>query len=392
MKEGVIKEPGFPLIAKTISGLEDVLVRELETLGASGVMKLNRAVSFTGDKEMMYKVNYTCRTALRILKPLFHFEILEQKDLYEKMYEFPWEDYLDATHSLAIDAVISYTVFTNSQFVAQKSKDAIVDRLRDKLGSRPSVDLENPDLKINVHLFRDSCTVALDSSGQSLHRRGYRKSTGPAPINEVLAAGLVKLSEWDMTVPLFDPMCGSGTLLIEAAMLARNMPAGFFREEWGFMKWRDFDASLWDKVKNDYNGLISEMKVKMHGADRSDRAIDSARENLRFTSLYDDITLEVRTFEDSKPPFERGFIVSNPPYDERLQIEDSLVFYKMIGDTLKRKYAGYTAWLISSDIESIKFIGLRPSRRIPVFNGPLECRFLKFDLFAGKKGYPGPSE
>jgi putative N6-adenine-specific DNA methylase len=392
MKEGVNKEPGFPLIAKTISGLEDVLVRELETLGASGVMKLNRAVSFTGDKEMMYKVNYTCRTALRILKPLFHFEILEQKDLYEKMYEFPWEDYLDATHSLAIDAVISYTVFTNSQFVAQKSKDAIVDRLRDKLGSRPSVDLENPDLKINVHLFRDSCTVALDSSGQSLHRRGYRKSTGPAPINEVLAAGLVKLSEWDMTVPFFDPMCGSGTLLIEAAMLARNMPAGFFREEWGFMKWRDFDASLWDKVKNDYNGLISEMKVKMHGADRSDRAIDSARENLRFTSLYDDITLEVRTFEDSKPPFERGFIVSNPPYDERLQIEDSLVFYKMIGDTLKRKYAGYTAWLISSDIESIKFIGLRPSRRIPVFNGPLECRFLKFDLFAGKKGYPGPSE
>lgn len=392
MTVGVNKEPGFPLIAKTISGLEDVLVRELETLGATGVMKLNRAVSFTGDKEMMYKVNYTCRTALRILKPLFHFEILEQKDLYEKMYEFPWENYLDPTQSLAIDAVISYTVFTNSQFVAQKSKDAIVDRLRDKLGSRPSVDLENPDLKINVHLFKDSCTVALDSSGQSLHRRGYRKSTGPAPINEVLAAGLVKLSEWDMTVPLFDPMCGSGTLLIEAAMLAKNMPAGFFREEWGFMKWRDFDASLWEKVKSDCNGLISEMKVKMHGADRSDRAIDSSRENLRFTNLYDDITLEIRTFEDSRPPFERGFIVSNPPYDERLQIEDSLVFYKMIGDTLKRKYAGYTAWLISSDLDSIKFIGLRPSRRIPVFNGPLECRFLKFDLFAGKKGFPAPSE
>ncbi len=381
----VINTATFPLIAKTISGLEDALFKELETLGATGVMKLNRAVSFSGNQEMMYKVNYACRTALRILKPLFHFEILEQKDLYEKIYEFPWEDYLDAEHSLAIDAVISYTVFTNSQFVAQKSKDAIVDRLRDKLGKRPSVDLENPDLKINVHLFKDSCTVALDSSGQSLHRRGYRKSTGPAPINEVLAAGLVKLSEWDTTTPLFDPMCGSGTLLIEAAMLAKNMPAGYFREEWGFMKWRDFDVTLWVKVKEGCNALISEVPLKMHGSDRADRAIESARENLRFTALYDDITLEVKSFEDSIPPFEKGFIISNPPYDERLQIDDSLVFYKMIGDTLKRKYAGYTAWFISSDIESIKFIGLRPSRRIPVFNGPLECRFIKFDLFAGKK-------
>jgi putative N6-adenine-specific DNA methylase len=377
----VKKEKTFPLIAKTISGLEDVLARELETLGASDVMKLNRAVSFTGDTEMIYKINYACRTALRILKPLFHFEILEQKDLYEKIHEFPWEDWLDAEHSLAIDAVISYTVFTNSQFVAQKSKDAIVDRLREKLGKRPSVDLENPDLKINVHLFKDSCTVALDSSGQSLHRRGYRKSTGPAPINEVLAAGLVKLSEWDIVTPLFDPMCGSGTLLIEAAMLAKNMPAGYFREQWGFMKWRDFDAALWEKVKDDCNALISIVPLKMHGADRAERAIESARENLRYTNLYEDITLEVKSFEDSKPP-----------YDERLQIEDSLVFYKMIGDTLKRKYAGYTAWLISSDLESIKFIGLRPSRRIPVFNGPLECRFLKFDLFAGKKGFPPHSD
>ena len=386
MIAGVKKETTFPLIAKTISGLEDVLTRELEALGAAGVMKLNRAVSFTGDTEMLYKVNYACRTALRILKPLFHFEILEQKDLYEKIYEFPWEDYLDAEHSLAIDAVISYTVFTNSQFVAQRSKDAIVDRLRDKLGSRPSVDLENPDLKINVHLFKDSCTVALDSSGQSLHRRGYRKSTGPAPINEVLAAGLVKLSEWDAVTPLFDPMCGSGTLLIEAAMLVKNMPAGYFRGEWGFMKWRDFDETLWTKVKDDCNALISQVPLKMHGSDRSERAIESARENLQFTNLYDDITLEVKSFEDSEPPFEKGFILSNPPYDERLQIEDSLVFYKMIGDTLKRKYAGYTAWLISSDIETIKFIGLRPSRKIPVFNGPLECRFIKFDLFAGRKG------
>ena len=380
------KMNNFPLVAKTISGLEDVLVQELELLGATDIMKLNRAVSFSGDKGMMYKVNYACRTALRILKPLFHFEILEQKDLYQNIYEFPWEDYLDPEQSLAIDAVISYTVFTNSQFVAQKSKDAIVDRMRDKLGKRPSVDLEHPDLKINVHLFKDSCTVALDSSGQSLHRRGYRQSTGPAPINEVLAAGLVKLSGWDRVTPLFDPMCGAGTILIEAAMLAKNMPAGYFREEWGLMKWKDFDAALWDSMKEETNAQIVAMQVKMHGSDRAERAIESARENLKFTSLYDDIMLDVKSFEDSKPPFEKGFILSNPPYDERLEIEDSLVFYKMIGDTLKQKYAGYTAWFISSDIETIKFIGLRPSRKIPVFNGPLECRFIKFDLFAGRKG------
>ncbi|MEI7663461.1 MAG: THUMP domain-containing protein [Bacteroidota bacterium] len=380
----------FPLIAKTVAGLEDVLAGELETLGAFDIMKLNRAVSFTGDTELMYRINYACRTALRVLKPLFHFEILEQKDLYEQIYEFPWENWLDAEHSFSIDAVISYTVFTNSQFVAQRSKDAIVDRLREKLGKRPSVDLENPDLKINVHLFKDSCTVAIDSSGQSLHRRGYRKSTGPAPINEVLAAGLIQLSQWDPATPLFDPMCGSGTLLIEAAMFAKNMPAGIFREEWGFMKWRDFDPVLWEKVKDECRTMISAAGLKIHGSDRAERAIESARENLGFTGLHDDISVEVSSFEDAKPPFERGFIISNPPYDERLKIEDSLVFYKMIGDTLKRKYAGYTAWFISSDLESIKFIGLRPSRRIPVFNGPLECRFVKFEMFAGKKGFSDP--
>jgi putative N6-adenine-specific DNA methylase len=375
------------LIAKTVAGLEEVLTRELETLGATGVMQLNRAVSFTGDTALMYRVNYACRTALRVLKPLFHFEIKEQKDFYDRIFEFPWEDYLDAEHSFAIDAVISYTVFTNSQFVAQRAKDAIADRLREKLGSRPSVDLDNPDLKVNVHLFRDACTVALDSSGQSLHRRGYRKSTGPAPINEVLAAGLVKLSEWDPAVPFFDPMCGSGTMLIEAAMAARNMPAGTFRESWGFMKWRDFDAALWQQVKSECDALATHQPLQIRGSDRASRAIESARENLKFTALYDDIILDTVSFEDASPPFEKGFIVCNPPYDERIEIEDSLAFYKMMGDTLKRKYAGYTAWFISSDLESIKFIGLRPSRKIKIFNGPLECRFLKFEMFAGKKGY-----
>ena len=287
---------------------------------------------------------------------------------------------------MSIDAVISYTVFTNSQFVAQKSKDAVVDRLRDKLGKRPSVDLENPDLRINIHLFKDLCTVSLDSSGQSLHRRGYRKSTGPAPINEVLAAGLVMLSGWDITVPLLDPMCGSGTLLIEAALRAKNIPAGFFRGEFGFMKWKDYDPELWEKVKSEANDRISTVKLQLFGADRAGRAIDSALENIRFTGLQQEIMLKEISFEESVPPVDKGFIICNPPYDERIKLDDAIAFYKMIGDTLKRKYAGYEAWFISSDIESLKFIGLRPSRRITVFNGPLECRFVKFEIFSGKKG------
>jgi len=369
------------LLAKTISGLEPVLVRELESMGATDIQSLRRAVSFTGDKRMLYQANYCCSTALRILKPLFEFEIKEQQDLYTNINNYPWEELLTVDASLSIDAVISYTVFTNSQFVAQKSKDAIVDRFRDKFGKRPSVDLENPDLRINVHLFKDLCTVSLDSSGQSLHRRGYRQTTGLAPINEVLAAGLVRLSEWDVTTPLYDPMCGSGTLLIEAIMCARSIPSGYFRKEYGFMRWNDFDETLWAGVKEEAKARISPLRLQLFGSDRAERAISSSRENLAFTGFTPDVTLQSISFEESTPPVEKGFILCNPPYDERLRIDDSIAFNKMIGDTLKRKYKGYTAWFISSDLQSIKFIGLKPARKIIVFNGPLECRFVKFNLY-----------
>jgi len=376
----------FPLIAKTIPGLEGVLAEELDSLGATDILHLNRAVSFTGSRELLYRVNYCCRTALRVLKPLFHFEINEQKDLYDRLHEHPWEDLLDPMQTLSIDAVISYTVFTNSQFVAQKSKDAIVDRIREKCGTRPSVDLDHPDLRINVHLFKDLCTVSLDSSGASLHRRGYRQSTGPAPINEVLAAGLLRLSGWDLTTPLFDPMCGSGTLLIEAGLLAKTIPAGYFRREWGFMHWKDFDHGLWETVKAASVEKMVPLTVPLYGADRAYKAIASAQENIRFAGLSEGIQLKEVSFEESTPPVEKGFIICNPPYDERIRLDDAIAFYKMIGNTLKRNYSGYTAWFISSDLASLKFIGLRPSRKITVYNGPLECRFVQFALYPGKKG------
>jgi len=374
------------MVAKTVSGLEQILKSELDGIGALNAEVMNRAVSFEGDKACMYRANYLFRTALRILLPVHVFEINSQEDLYREIKEFCWEDHLDADSTLAVDAVISYTVFTNSQFVAQKTKDAIVDRFREKTGKRPSVDLENPTLRINVHLFKNTCTLSLDSSGPSLHKRGYRKQTGIAPINEVLAAGLIRLSGWDMKKPLLDPMCGSGTILIEAAMLASGIPSGNFRSEYGFTKWKDFDEALWERVKKEAVEKISfPDDLRIVGFDKSVMILRKAVENVDFAGLDRLVFMKQAAFEDSIPPSAEGVIITNPPYDERIQLEDSVAFYKMIGNVLKRKYNGYKAWVISSDLEAIKFIGLKPSKKFKVFNGPLECRFLGFDLYEGKK-------
>jgi len=374
------------MIAKTVSGLEEILKTELDAIGAQNTEVMNRSVSFEGDRACMFRANYLCATALRILLPVHVFEISSQDDFYREVKEFAWEDYLDPDSTLAVDAVISYTVFTNSQFVAQKTKDAIVDRFREKTGKRPSVDLDDPTIRINVHLFKSTCTVSLDSSGHSLHKRGYRKSTGIAPLNEVLAAGLLRLSGWDRKKPLLDPMCGSGTILIEAAMLASGMPPGFFRQEFGFMKWKDFDNSLWEQVKSEADARVKHPReAVITGFDKSVMSLKRAVENVGFAGLDREIYLKRAAFEDSVPPSAEGVIIMNPPYDERIELEDSVEFYKMIGNVLKRKYSGYKAWVISSDLEAIKFIGLKPSKKYKVFNGPLECRFVGFDLYEGRK-------
>jgi len=377
-------------LAKTISGLEPVLATELEELGAKEVKTLKRAVSFKGDKRLMYQVNYCCSTALRILVPLLTFDVRDQKDFYDQVSAYPWEEYIDPSQTLAVDAVISFTVFTNSQYVAQKAKDAIVDRLREKFGNRPSVNLDDPDWRVNIHLYKNLCIVSLDSSGSTLNKRGYRKTTGLAPINEVLAAGLLKLSGWVKKSSLWDPMCGSGTFLIEATMASRNIPAGYLRSGYGFMKWKDFDPVLWKSVKEESAVGILPADTRITGMDRSGRAISAALENIRAAGLENDIRLEQISFEDSSPPSTGGFIIMNPPYDERLKLDDNIAFYKMIGNILKRKCSGFQAWVISADLEAIKFIGLKPSKKFIVFNGPLECRFAGFDLYEGKKVFNNP--
>jgi putative N6-adenine-specific DNA methylase len=367
--------------AKTLAGMEELLEKELLALGAEKTKVLKRAVAFEGDKSLLYRANYACRIALRILVPVASFAVLKQEDLYDAIKKIAWEEYLGNDGTLAVDAVNASSVFTNSQYVAFRTKDAIVDRFRDRTGSRPSVDLDNPRLRINVHLYKETCTVSLDSSGSSLHKRGYRKSTGPAPLSEVLAAGMLMLSGWDRVKPLSDPMCGSGTILIEADMLVRNIPAGYYRPSFGFQLWNDFDEELWKKIRDEENAKILTDGPEIKGSDISPRAIANAGENLEFTGLTGRIRVEVAPFDATAGDGTPGFIVCNPPYDERMPVDDMQAFYKSIGDVLKKKYTGYEAWFLSSDLRALKFIGLHPSKKIILFNGPLECRFVRFTLY-----------
>ncbi|MCF8298592.1 MAG: class I SAM-dependent RNA methyltransferase [Saprospiraceae bacterium] len=375
----------FEIVVKTITGLEEVLAEELKAIGAEDISILKRAVSCKGDNELMYKANYLCRTALRVLKPIAVFEVDDEKDLYDKISKIDWLKIINVDGTLAIDAVVNNSTLTHSQYVSLKTKDAIVDQFRDKFGKRPSVDLKHPDIRINIHISRNNCTVSLDSSGDSLHKRGYRKTLGIAPINEVLAAGLILLSEWDKKSDFVDPMCGSGTILIEAAMMANNIPAGYYRKFFGFTKWMDFDKKLWEKILDDnkFDDLSSEARII--GSDISPQAIAEARENLLNSELYTKIELKIAALKDLEPFENGGIMVCNPPYGVRVQTDDIIELYKEIGDALKQKFRGFNAFVISSDLRAIKFIGLKPSKKIIIFNGPLECRYNKFEIYQGSK-------
>lgn len=374
----------FTIIAKTLSGLEQALAAELQEIGIPAEV-LSRAVRFTGTLETLYRVNYCSRLALRFLKQICTFPVQKQEDLYDKISEVHWEQFLTADQTLAIDAVLGETIFTNSLFVAQRSKDAIADRFRRIFGKRPSVNLEDPDLRINIHLRKEECTVSLDSSGHSLHKRGYRKRTWEAPLSEVLAAGLINLSGWDRNTPLYDPMCGSGTIPMEAAMLASGTPAGFFRDSFAFMKWAGFDGALWDRIKSEADAGIKPLTVPVHGSDKARQAIHAAKINTQRNHPGSGIRFTVSNFHATKPPFKSGMMLMNPPYDERIQLDDTIAFYRSLGDTLKHLYAGWQAWIISSDLKALKFVGLKPSRKIPLYNGPLECRFERYDLYEGRR-------
>ena len=373
----------FEMIAKTFMGLEPVLANELTQLGAKNVQVGRRMVSFTGDKEMMYRANFQLHTAIRILKPIKHFKALSADDVYEGVKDIDWTEYLSLDKTFAVDSVVFSEEFRHSKFVAYKVKDAIVDQFREKTGNRPNISVSNPDMRLHIHIAEDQCTLCLDSSGESLHRRGYRQESVEAPLNEVLAAGMILMTGWRGETDFIDPMCGSGTLLIEAALIARNMAPGLFRKEFAFEKWPDFDADLFDKIYND-DSQEREFAHHIYGYDVDIKAVNTARLNVKAAGLTSDITVEEQDFKNFTQPKEKSIMVTNPPYGERISTSDLLGTYKMIGERLKHQFTGNEAWVLSYREECFSQIGLKPSIKIPLFNGSLECEFRKYQMFDGK--------
>ena len=376
-------EQSFELIAKTFMGLEPVLAKELTQLGAKDVKIGRRMVSFTGDKEMMYRANFQLHTAIRILKPIRHFKAKSADDVYEEIKNIDWIQFLDTDKTFSVDAVVFSEEFRHSKFVSYKVKDAIVDQFREKTGKRPNISVANPDIRLNIHVAEDLCTLSLDSSGESLHRRGYRQESVEAPLNEVLAAGMIMMSGWQGDTDFIDPMCGSGTLLIEAALIARNMAPGLFRKEYAFEKWPDFDADLFDEIYND-ESLEREFNHKIYGYDIDMKAVNTALMNVKAAGLSDIISVEQRDFKDFTQPQNKSIIITNPPYGERISTPDLLGTYKMIGERLKHQFIGNDAWILSYREECFDQIGLKPSIKIPLYNGSLECEFRKYQMFDGK--------
>ena len=376
-------QQSFELIAKTFQGLEEVLAQELIELGANDVQIGRRMVSFSGDQEMMYRANFCLRTAVRVLKPISHFRARNADDVYKAVKEIEWNDFLDLDTSFVVDTTVYSTEFRNSKFVAYKVKDAIVDYFMEREGKRPNISVSNPDLRLNIHIAEESCTLSLDSSGESLHLRGYRTATVDAPINEVLAAALIKMSGWQFDCDLIDPFCGSGTILVEAALMARNIYPGVFRRKFGFENWKDFNPELLSSIFDDDSNERT-FEHRIIGADINLRAVEAAQANAKAAGVADLITVEQREIRNFTHPESPALLITNPPYGERLRPEDLSDIYRTLGEKLKREFQGGEAWVISSREELFDSMRLRPSFKVPLQNGSLDCELRKYVTFEGK--------
>ena len=373
----------FEIIAKTFQGLENILAEELTVLGANDIQIGRRMVSYKGDQELLYRSNFCLRTAIRILKPIKHFRAKSADEVYEAVKSIDWSQYLTNETTFAVDSVVFSTEFRHSKFVAYKVKDAIVDQFREKTGSRPNIRVSNPDILLNMHIAEFDCTLSLDSSGESLHRRGYRQEALEAPLNEVLAAGIILMTGWRGETDFIDPMCGSGTLPIEAGLIARNMAPGLFRKGYAFEKWADFDRELFERIYND-DSQEREFNHKIYGYDNNRKAIAIAQNNVKAAGLTNDIVIDFQDFQDFKQPAEKSIIVMNPPYGERIKPEDLLGLYKMIGGQFKHQFVDNDAWVLSYREECFDAIGLKPSLKVPLYNGSLECELRKYQIFSGR--------
>jgi putative N6-adenine-specific DNA methylase len=372
-------------VAKTLYGLEAVLAGELGSLGASDIEKVNRAVTFNGDKSLLYRVNYSVRTALSVLMNVADFRIRSKDDLYREGSKIQWDRYLGPDDTFSIVPVVNSPHFSHTGYPGLILKDAIADYFRDKFGRRPSVDTTDPGILINLHISNDNVSVSIDSSVVPLFKRGYRQEQAVAPLNEVLAAGILLLSGWNASASFLDPMCGSGTFPIEAGLLACNIPPGKLRKFFGFQRWKDYDEELFDKVRSEADSKIVPSAVKIYGSDLSEKVVGQARTNAAIAGLKDVISFDVADFSNLKAAGENGFLFLNPPYGERLLPDETDNLYNMIGSTLKHNFPGTTVWLITSNKESLKHVGLKPAAKLTLFNGALECTLLKYEMYAGTK-------
>jgi putative N6-adenine-specific DNA methylase len=373
------------LVAKTLFGLENILAEELAELGAAEIKIANRAVLFTGNKELLYKINYCSRLALSVLVTVANFRIRSKEDLYSKASAINWSELMDADTSFSVMPVVNSTLFTHSGYPGLILKDSVADYFRKKKGIRPSVNGDNPDLLINLHISNDNVTISLDSSLVPLYKRGYRTEQGTAPLNEVLAAGILKLSAWDHSSPLFDPMCGSGTILVEAGMMANNIPPGKFRNIFGFTRWKGFDDELFMRVRQENDANILSGNARISGSDISELAVKNTLANLKSAGLGDQIAVEVKDFRNVENTMKNGFLVTNPPYGERLKHEDMDELYSMIGTMLKHSFSGNKAWIITSGKEYLKNIALKPMAKYTLYNGALECILAGYELYEGSR-------
>jgi len=396
----MIQRATYKMLAKTFKGLEEVLAQELIELGANDVQIERRAVSFMGDQALLYRANLCLRTALRVLVPIKTVSLRSPKrkivkpedELYEAVKAIEWSRYMSADTTFAIDATVYSETFRNSRFVTYRVKDAIADYWQEKAGRRPNVKISEPDLYINVHIANEQLTVSLDSSGESLHKRGYRVATTEAPINEALAAGMLLMAGWKGQADFYDPMCGSGTLLIEAALIARNIAPGLFRQSFAFEKWKDFDADLWSDIYND-DSRERPFEHRIYGSDASFYAIRQAEKNIKAARVQQDVELKQIRLEEIKTSNLQSqisnaspLVMLNPPYGERLKSNKEMEdLYSSIGTALKHQFAGATAWIISSNEAAMKCIGLKPSKKYRLLNGELDCQFNRYDLFQGKR-------
>jgi len=372
-------------VAKTLYGLENVLAEELIEFGASDVQAVNRAVLFNGNLELLYRVNYCARTALSILMPVSDFRIRSKEDLYKGGSKIEWDRFLDIDDTFSVVPVVNSPHFGHTGYAGLILKDAIADYFRKKTGRRPSVDANDPTILINLHISTDLVTISIDSSVIPLFKRGYRQEQTAAPLNEVLAAGILMLSGWNSSATMIDPMCGSGTIPIEAGLIACRIPPGKFRQFFGFQRWKDFDEELFIKIKHESEKLIQQSPVKISGSDISEEALQHTRANVERAGLDGTISLQTADFKDLKAEDENGFVFLNPPYGQRLQPDETDELYSMIGSTLKHNFQGNTAWLITSNKDSLKHVGLKPKEKQTLFNGALECILLKYEMYHGTK-------